>query len=436
MMKRVSILGLGYIGLPTAILAAEAGYDVFGYDINKEKVARINAGDPTILEPGIEKRLQIALQKKRFKVSTHLEYADCFLITVPTPFKENKTADLQYVIKAGKYIAQRLMPGNFIIVESTVPVGTTERLAKQIEEESGLVCRVDFFIAHCPERGIPGRIFKELVDNDRVIGGVCQKSCELAYSFYSKFVKGFLNITDDKTAEMVKLVENSSRDVQIAFANQVASMCYTAGIDAYHVIELANKHPRVNILTPTCGVGGHCIAIDPWFLIQSFPHETKLLKEARKINDAKPHHVMGKLLSTVQELKDLGKEKPKVLALGLSFKPDVDDLRESPALKIVCELVHKYDSFSLTAYDPYVDKETIAQYGVELQPDLKKALASHEIILILVKHKEFLSITENDFCNKIVLDSCGLLNDLQKEKSKNLLSGAIKTNCIFDNITF
>ncbi|QQR48659.1 nucleotide sugar dehydrogenase [bacterium] len=435
-MKRISILGLGYIGLPTAILAAECGYEVFGFDINNDKITRINAGDPTILEPEIKKRLQYALKKKNFKASTNLEYADCFLVTVPTPLKPSGNPDLQYVFKASESIAKRLMPGNLIIIESTVPVGTTEKLAKYIEDLSGLKQSADFFITHCPERGLPGVLFRELIENDRVIGGICQKSCELAYSFYSKFVKGFLHVTDDKTAEMIKLVENSSRDVQIAFANQVASMCYSAGINPYHVIELANKHPRVSILNPTCGVGGHCIAIDPAFLIDSFPNDTQLLQVAREVNNNKPLSVIERLLQKVDEFNEIKESKASILGLGLSFKPNVDDIRESPALFIAQELNKKKDVLTFTAYDSYVDPEPVKALGLNLATNLRKAMSEADIILILVKHDEFKMITHDLLCNKIVVDSCGLLHEIGKSQTQTFLTGAVKASCNLENITF
>lgn len=435
-MKRISVLGLGYIGLPTAILAAESGYDVFGFDTNKEKITSILSGDPTIHEPEITERLINALKRKNFTVSATLEYADCFLITVPTPLKKNKKADLKHVFHAGDHIAKRLMPGNLIIVESTVPVGTTEKLAQRIEEATGLQAGVQFFIAHCPERGLPGVLFKELIENDRVIGGICQKSCNLAYLFYSKFVKGFLHVTDDKSAELVKLIENSSRDVQIAFANQVASMCYRAGLDPYQVIELANKHPRVSILSPTCGVGGHCIAVDPQFLIEGFPQDTKLLKISREVNENKPHQVIEKLLAKINELNEFGTHKPRVIGLGLSFKPNVDDIRESPALLIAQELTAKKEVLDFIAYDPYVKRETIKKFDIPFAQNLEKEIAASDIILILVKHKDFLTVSENAFCNKIVLDSCGLLYDIQKLHNKKMLGGATRTNCSFENISF
>jgi UDP-N-acetyl-D-mannosaminuronic acid dehydrogenase len=435
-MKRVSILGLGYIGLPIAIIAAEGGYDVAGFDTNEEKIKKIVSGDPIILEPEIAERLLHSFRKKNLNIGMNLEYADCFIITVPTPFKKNKKADLQYVWQAGKTIAQRLMPGNLIIVESTIPVGTTEKLGFFIEEETGLKLGVDFFIAHCPERAIPGNLFKELLENDRVIGGYCQKSCELAYQFYSKFVKGFLYSTDDKSAEMVKLVENSFRDVEIAFANQVASMCSQTGVDPYHIIKLANKHPRVNILSPSCGVGGHCIPVDPWFLIETFPQKTKLLRIARDINDQKPSYIVNKVLFQVEELRNITKKKPKILILGLTFKPNVDDLRESPALKIAQELTQKNDLLDLIAYEPHINKELERELGVFLCINLRQEVLRADIVVILVKHKKFMRLTEDLFCNKIVLDSCGLLYDMQRQQSKLLLSGATRVGCNFENVSF
>lgn len=435
-MKRISVVGLGYIGLPTSILAAQAGYDVYGFDIDKEKIQKINAGHPTILEPEIAERLWKTLKNENFKAYTDLQYADCFVITVPTPFKENKTADLSHVFHAGDLIAKRLRPGNLIILESTVPVGTTEKFSLYLEEISGLKMGIDFFVAHCPERVLPSRMFKELVENDRVIGGICQRSCELASQFYSKFVKGFLHITDDKTAEMVKLVENSSRDVQIAFANQVAEMCYSAGLDPFQVIELANRHPRVKILNPSCGVGGHCIAVDPWFLIESFPENSLLLKTARKINDAKPYQIVNKLLEKVEELKTQGITKPKILGLGVTFKPDVDDIRESPALKISLELQQYHEQFDFKIYDHNVNKDLIIKAGLTPIIDLLKGVTWADIILIMVKHKEFSLIREEAFDGKVIIDTCGLFYDMHIKQSKAFLEGAVKTTYETGNQVF
>jgi len=340
------------------------------------------------------------------------------------------------VYDATEIVAQRIMRGNLVVLESTVSVGTTEKVAAKIEEISGLRVGVDFFVAYCPERVLPGKIFKELVDNDRVIGGTCQKACELARLFYSKFVKGFLHITDDKTAEMVKLVENSSRDVQIAFANQVAAMCVDAGIDPFQVIELANRHPRVKILSPGCGVGGHCIAIDPYFLIEQFPQDSRLLKVAREVNDRKPEQVIERVLHKVGELKELGIARPSVLALGLTFKADVDDIRESPALKIALKLNTYNKEFDFYAYDHNVSKETYQRLGLEFIHDLWKSIKLADIVVILVKHKEFHFIREEVFENKMVIDPSGLLHDIYARQAKALLDGAVKFNCNVENVVF
>ncbi len=435
-MKRISVVGLGYIGLPTAIVAAQAGYEVFGFDANQDKIDKINTGDSTIFEPEISDRLWNVLSKATFKAYKDLQYADCFVIAVPTPFNADKTADLSFVFNASAVVAQRIMRGNLVVLESTVPVGTTERVAAKIEEISGLRVGVDFFVAYCPERVLPGQIFKELVDNDRVLGGTCQKSCELARLFYGKFVKGFLHITDDKTAEMVKLIENSSRDVQIAFANQVAAMSVAAGIDPFQVIELANRHPRVKILSPGCGVGGHCIAVDPYFLTEQFPEDSRLLQAARVVNENKPQQVIEKVLEKVEELKDLGIIRPNVLALGLTFKADVDDIRESPALKIALCLNGFSKDFDFHAYDHNVSKDTSQRLGFEFIHDLWKSIKLADIVVILVKHKEFYFIREEVFENKVLLDPCGLLHDVYARQSKALLNGSKKFSRNVENVVF
>ncbi len=418
-MKRVSILGLGYIGIPTAIVAAESGYDVFGFDIDINKINKINSASVDIQEDEINERLDKALKKKKFKVGSTLEYADCFIIAVQTPFNKQKKAVLDHVFDASKEIAKRLMPGNLVIIESTVPMGTTEKVAALLEEFSGLKCSRDFFVAHCPERVLPGKIFDELISNARVLGGVCHKSSEMALAFYTKFVKGILHITDAKTAEAIKLIENSNRDVQIAFANQVAALCDAAGLDPYQVIELANKHPRVNILSPSCGVGGHCIAVDPWFLINDFPEQTELLRKARDINDQKPHQVIQQVMDQVQRMKTLGKDKPTVLALGLTFKPDVNDFRQSPALMISQALTKKQDQLNFVAYDPHIDLSELAKFEVSFTTKLQRVMLDADIILVLVKHKVFMSLSQEVLEGKVVLDTCGLLYDLNK---KNLQS--------------
>lgn len=426
MIKRVSVIGLGYIGLPTAILAAQAGYEVFGFDTDKEKITKINNGEALILEPETTERLWRVLKSETFKACTELMPADCFVIAVPTPIKEGKHADLDFVFQAGESIAKKLMPGNLVILESTVPVGTTERLAQRLEESSGLKLGIDFFVTHSPERVMPGRIFRELIENDRIIGGICQQSCELAYFFYSKFVRGFLHVTNDKTAEMTKLIENSYRDVQVAFANQVAEMCAQIDLDPFQVIDFANKHPRVKILSPGCGVGGHCIAVDPWFLVESFPETSSLIKEARSINDQKPNKVITAIETQMAEAKIRGIEKPKILVLGLTFKPDVDDIRESPALKIALSLKQRSHELDLQCYDHNASRQLIFKTGIEPISDLWKGINWADIVVILVRHKEFSLIREEAFSDKLIVDACGLFYEMHLKNSKSLLEGATK----------
>ncbi len=421
-MKQISIVGLGYIGLPTGILAAQKGYKVFGYDIDEQKLERISKGDPTIVEPEIIHRLYEVLQNKNFQVSFELKKSDCFIISVPTPFKLNsknkiKQADLSFVFDAAKAVAKVLAPGNLVILESTIPVGTTSDVAKFLEQKSGLKLGLDFFVAHCPERVLPGKIFEELVTNDRVIGAVCDGSAQLAKKFYSKFVKGELYFTDDKTAEMVKLVENSSRDVSIAFANQVASMAQKAGINPSEVINIANKHPRVNILNPGCGVGGHCIAVDPWFLIETFPEETELLKIARKVNNKKPEQVIKKVLDCAEKIKNNKNEKAKVFVLGLAFKPNVDDLRESPALNIAAKLKSKKSVLDLAVCEPNIVSDKLKSIGFNNVMGLLEGVRWADLILVLVKHNEFLVLKDLVLDDHLIIDICGLLNKSKETKN-------------------
>jgi UDP-N-acetyl-D-mannosaminuronic acid dehydrogenase len=404
-MKTVSIVGLGYIGLPTAILAAQSGYQAFGFDLDLDKIERINAGDPTIIEPELTKRLKRVLHEKTFVAFPKLRPADCFIVAVPTPLQNT----ISHVLKAAECIAYVLQHGNLVILESTSPVGTTAKFARVLEQISGLKLGLDFFVAYCPERVLPGKIFKELVSNDRIIGGVCDISVYKAKQFYAKFVKGKLYVTDDKTAEMVKLVENSSRDVQIAFANQLAQMCEQVGINPYRVIEFANKHPRVHILKPSCGVGGHCIAVDPWFLIKGFNNCSDLLKVSRKINNEKPYQVISTVFEKIKALQKNDVKKPNVLALGLTFKPNIDDLRESPALLICNELSKKSETFELCVFEPHLSAKQIQMLGFTCFEDIISGIDWADIILILVKHRYFTVIKHIDLQEKVIVDTCGLL---------------------------
>jgi UDP-N-acetyl-D-mannosaminuronic acid dehydrogenase len=412
-MKKITIIGLGYIGLPTALAAANNNFIVSGFDIDQKKVDSINKKISPISEPGIQELLQEAIEKNHFYAYTTLQPADCFIITVPTPFQEDKTPDLRSVFDACKNISIKLKPGNLIILESTVPVGTTEKLCTFIEKHSGLKSKKDFFMAYCPERVLPGKIVSELVSNDRIIGGICATSTNMANTFYKQFVKGKCFATNSKTAEMIKLVENSYRDVQIAFANQVAGMCDEAKINPFDVISFANKHPRVNILQPGCGVGGHCIAVDPWFLIKGFSQNTNLLLQARKINDNKPKEVIQTVLDKAKEFITKNNKPPRVLTLGLTFKPDVDDIRQSPALYIVKKL-QKCSFITLFVHDPYVTDDTF-----ENIKNLDQAIHISDIVVILVKHSRFeKALTKYELLdNKIIIDPCGLIQ--QRELKKN-----------------
>lgn len=406
-MKKVLVMGLGYIGLPTAVIAAEHGFDVVGFDIDATRVNRINQSDPVIDEPEIYERLKPLIEAGTFHATTILESADCFIIAVPTPFKEHKKADLSYVYKATEQLANVIKKNDLVILESTIPVGTTDYCAQLLEQKTDLKAGTDFFIAHCPERVIPGKIFHELVHNARIIGGINEASMQQAKEFYKHFVTGNLYLTNATAAEMVKLVENSSRDVAIAFSNQVAAMAYSIGLNPFEIIELANKHPRVQLLNPSCGVGGHCIAVDPWFLIETFPEHTGLLAAARTINDEKPHQVLNCVRSWVLEWHKKYQKKPTVLALGLTYKADVNDLRESPALEIVQELLSDRN-LELLVCEPQVETELVNHLTGNHAVTLSEGFAAADIIVCLVNHTVFKTITAEKIANKRVLDFCGL----------------------------
>lgn len=405
-MKSVCVVGLGYIGLPTAIVSADAGFQVIGFDIDSQRVERINAGDPVIEEPELAVRLRTSLQKHSFQATSHISHADYFIICVPTPFAENKKADLSYVWHAADVISAVLKKGDTIILESTVPVGTTDMLAQKLEASSRLKEGADFFVVHCPERVLPGNIFHELSFNPRILGGVSESSMYKAREFYRHFVKAHLYLTNARTAEMIKLVENSSRDVLIAFANQVADMAYKAGLNPFEVIELANKHPRVHILYPSCGVGGHCIAVDPWFLVQTFPEATSLLKMARMVNDQKPDHIIHMIRTFISGWYQKYTRSCKVLVLGLTYKPDIDDIRESPALYITQQLL-RTDNCDLLVCEPHLDESYIKKLEIGAT-SLHEGLTQCDLVLCLVKHSYFKTIDKSLVQGKVVFDFCGL----------------------------
>lgn len=395
-MKKICVLGLGYIGLPTAAMFATHGFKVLGVDVKEHVVKILNNGDVHIREPGIRTLAQAAVKSCNLITSIKPDYADAFIIAVPTPFtKEDKKSDLSYVISAAESIVPFLQPGNLVILESTVPPRTTEDILVPILERSGLVVSRGMsqlgrsvYLAHCPERVLPGRILKELVRNDRVIGGIDRDAAEMAKALYSSFVEGETFLTDATTAEMVKLMENTYRDVNIALANEFAQVADKMGIDIWEAIEIANRHPRVNILKPGPGVGGHCIAVDPWFIVQAVPEMTPLIQAARRVNDNMPTYVVTLVKRAVSKIK-----RPVIACLGLTYKGDVDDIRESPAIKVI-ELLRAED-FEVRAYDPFVPVGAIP----EQVPNIEAALLGSDAVLILTDHTAFRKLRlDNNSC--------------------------------------
>ena len=394
----VVTIGLGYIGLPTSALIASHGTNVLGVDINQHVVDTINAGKIHIVEPDLDQIVSKAVSEGFFKASLKPSSAQVYLIVVPTPFKENHQPDISFVEAATKGIIPLLKKGDLYIIESASPIGTTEKMQKIIFE-SRPELKGCIYIAYCPERVLPGNVMYELVNNDRVIGGVDIASTKKAISFYSKYVKGELHATNARTAEMCKLVENSSRDVQIAFANELSLICDNANIDVWELINLTNKHPRVNILQPGCGVGGHCIAVDPYFIISDFPEESKIISLAREINIFKPKWCIEKIKNSQLEFELKHNIKPKISLLGIAFKPNIDDLRESPALYIANEIYKESPECMIV-------EPNISHHNFLKLTDLNNAMKISDIIVILVKHDEFKSLVVNK--NQILIDFCGI----------------------------
>jgi UDP-N-acetyl-D-mannosaminuronic acid dehydrogenase len=397
---KVVMMGLGYIGLPTAALIAGKGIKVVGVDVKTETVEIINQGKIHIVEPDLEGLVNYVVVNELLRASVMPELADVFLIAVPTPFKEGYIPDLTYVESATKMIAPFLQKGNLVILESTSPVGTTEKMASWIFSIRPEL-KDEIYLAYCPERVLPGRILYELENNDRAIGGLNRSSAEKAASFYSLFVRGDLHLTNSRTAEMCKLVENSYRDTNIAFANELSIICDKAGINVWQLIELANKHPRVKILSPGPGVGGHCIAVDPWFIVHDFPDETKIIRAAREVNNFKTEWVIEKVIKETNLFASKHKRQPIIACLGLSFKPDIDDLRESPALEITNRLIEL--NFQVLPVEPNIENSK----GLQLS-EQDDAIAKADILLFLVGHKIFKEIMPETIKNKILLDVCGL----------------------------
>jgi UDP-N-acetyl-D-mannosaminuronic acid dehydrogenase len=380
---KVITIGLGYIGLPTSALIASKSIPVHGVDINEVVVETINQGKIHIVEPDLDKVVQSAVEQGYLKASTIPVEGDVYLIVVPTPFKGNHEPDISYVEAATQSVLPLLKPGDLYIIESTSPIGTTEQMAELIFNERPEL-KNKIHISYCPERVLPGNVIFELVNNDRVIGGINEASTDAAVSFYSKIVQGELHRTNARTAEMCKLVENSSRDVQIAFANELSLICDKADIDVWELINLANKHPRVNILQPGCGVGGHCIAVDPYFITSKFPLESKIISSAREINNYKTFWCVEKINQTVADYQNTFGRKPTIAFLGLAFKPNIDDLRESPALHIAEKMYATYPKEKVLFVEPNIEShENLPISSKEV------ALQKADIFFILVAHKHF-----------------------------------------------
>jgi len=396
-------MGLGYIGLPTAIIAAKHGVKITGVDINQKVVDMTNQGKIHIVEPGLQALCEEVVKSGMLKASTTPVVSDAYFIVVPTPFKRKHEPDISYVEAATEAVIPFLKEGDLYVIESTSPVGTTEKMEALIFEKRPEL-KGKIFIAYCPERVLPGNVIYELVHNDRVIGGINPESTEKAMEFYGQFVQGTLHKTNAKTAEMCKLTENSSRDVQIAFANELSLICDKAGINVWELIALANKHPRVNILWPGCGVGGHCIAVDPYFLTSDFPVESQLIAKARKINNYKPFWCAERIENTILKFELKNGRKPVVAMMGLAFKPNIDDLRESPAKHIVAKVMESYNNADLLVVEPNVPEHKVFKLT-----NYQEAFDKADIVVYLVAHDEFKKLPRSK--DKIILDFCGLLKD-------------------------
>jgi UDP-N-acetyl-D-mannosaminuronic acid dehydrogenase len=408
----VAVIGLGYIGLPTAAVLASHGWKVCGVDVSESVVATVNAGGVHIEERDLDALVHDAIAARTLVAATAVPTANFYMIAVPTPLGAYNMPDISYVEAAARAVAPTLLPGACVIVESTSPVGTTERVAAIIAEmrpdlvvpRDGFGGDADIALAYCPERVLPGRIVNELVHNDRVIGGVTPACASRAAVLYASFVKGDCLTTSARVAETVKLVENSFRDVNIAFANELSMIADEIGVDVWDVIRLANRHPRVNILQPGPGVGGHCIAVDPWFLVAGAPHAARLVRTAREVNDHKALHTEAKIRALIDAVPD-----GKVALLGLAFKPDIDDFRESPALEITEALAHT-DGHRLLVVEPFAETlpEALAATGAQLVT-LDAALAAAEIVVVLVDHTAFRHLSPSDLAGKLVFDTRGML---------------------------
>lgn len=408
----VAVIGLGYIGLPTAAVLATHGADVIGVDVNASTVGAVNRGEVPFVEPDLSVSVAGAVSQGRLRAQVETPEADVYIVAVPTPFQDDHAADLSYIDAAADAIAPQLRGDELVILESTSPPGATQHLADRL-----LAARPDLsldgrggrpllHVAHCPERVLPGRVMVELVTNDRIVGGLTAEAARRAKDLYATFCQGEIMTTDAMTAEMAKLVENSYRDVNIAFANELSVISSKLGIDVWELIELANHHPRVNILQPGPGVGGHCIAVDPWFIVSSAPEEARLIRTAREVNDAKPGLVVDRVVAKAQRLRE-----PRIAALGLAFKPDIDDLRESPARSIVGRLADALPEARIAAVEPHIEElpaELAARENVTLEP-LAEAVRDADIVVLLVDHSQFKAADRRKLRlrEKVVIDTRG-----------------------------
>lgn len=411
--NRVSVIGLGYIGLPTAALIARSGAKVLGVDVSPHVVETVNGGKVHIEEVDLDGLVQGVVARGLLRASLDVEAADVFVIDVPTPVSENNAPDISYVLAAARTIAPVLEPGNIVILESTSPVGTTEAMRDLLAElrpdlrmPGKVQGAADISIAYCPERVLPGRILVELIDNDRCIGGITPRCARKALSFYRQFVRGACITTSARAAEMVKLVENSFRDVNIAFANELSVIADKAGIDVWEVIRLANRHPRVNILQPGPGVGGHCIAVDPWFIVHADPENARIIRTAREVNDGKTDYVVARASDLIDQFA--GEE---IACLGLAFKPNIDDFRESPALKVAARLARRYGR-RIRLVEPYAHELPMefAGTGAELI-DIDSAIERCGVFIVLVDHDIFKSVPLDERAGKAVYDTRGIWPD-------------------------
>ena len=397
---KACFMGLGYIGLPTAIIAAKHGVEVVGVDVNQKVVDKTNSGNLHIVEEGLEDLLREVIASGKFKAYTRPQESDAYFIVVPTPFKGDHEPDISFVEAATKMVLPLLKKGDLFVIESTSPIGTTEKMADLIFTQRPEL-KGNIYMAYCPERVLPGNIIYELVNNDRVIGGIDIPSTEKAKEFYSHFVKGELHTTNSRTAEMCKLTENASRDVQIAFANELSLICDKAGINVWELIELANKHPRVNILQPGCGVGGHCIAVDPYFISSAYPSESRIISEARNINNYKAEWCAEKVRRVMLEFELENHRSPVVAMMGLAFKPNIDDLRESPAKSIASRVLQSCNNGNVMVVEPNIEEHNVFKLT-----NYKTAYESADIVVFLVNHREFAELNYRSDIK--VLDFCGV----------------------------